>query len=288
MNQNKSKTSQQADKDSQKKRVSIAIVIAMVLIALILVVFLSYQYFIASQTQVTVLEVEVEVVEVGEEVHITSIEIEQRKMDLLESPRMDSRNIFPAVRAKILRGQKVLSYDALVAYKGPDSYKIIIGFKDIPKENEIVSCIVWIYSGNQGAYADDQEITKIVWGEREEVSVIKAKISIEGTFSTASDANITDVEISQEESKQVMGNPVSKYPGVFAYAQKGDVLVSYIICKEYDKDRTNYTLYIGLINEPEEGEDFLIVVELWQREGEWIRGYYEPARDIYSLTYTWV
>jgi hypothetical protein len=269
-----------------KSKVTVAIIISMILIGVILFAFLTYQYLIASETKVPVLEVEVYVGEVGDDVFIQRIEYENREMSLLDSPRTDDKGISPGVRVKISRGQDILSFDAFVGYNGEGTYNIICGFKETPNEGDLLECTVWVFSGSGGLYADDQELVQVIWGKEKVNYLIKTRVSIEGSLpQTGSDAHITGVGITSEQTEHEV-NFECYFPGVYGYILQYNSQVSYIACKEY-KGGDNYTLFIGLLEEPEEGDEFTIVVKVFQRDGQWVDGFYQQPVDSYTAKYVW-
>jgi hypothetical protein len=274
-------------KGSQKKKVNYAIVISMFILAMILVGFLSYQFLIASQTDVDVLYVEIEVKEVEGKIHITSIETSQRKMNLLNSPRSDSQGIFPGVKARVSLDQKTLSYNAFVAYDGEGTYNLVVGFNDVPKNNDILTCAVWIFTGNQGSFADEEETAQVIWGDEKAGDIIKVEVSIQGEFpTTGSDADISSVRISKGEDEEVVGEFQSKFPGLFAFVLKNNVQGSYIACESYE-GQGNYTIFIGLLFEPRIGEEITVVVVIWQRNGKSLFLREQSPTDSYSTTFVW-
>jgi hypothetical protein len=272
--------------ESQRKKATILPVVIMIILGSILLGYLYYEYFRATETFVDVLETQVEIKEVDESIHIVKIETNQRKMDLLDSPRSDSDPISPAIRIKVYRGSHVLTYDAYKDYTGSGTYNILVGFRDVPEGGEILTCTVWVFSGRQGSFADDQETTKVVWSEGNMVKVLKATVNVEGEYPTASDANIVDIDVSQEPNEQRVSNSGSFYSGVYGFVEKNGVFVSFISCKHYERGG-NYTLLIGLLFEPELYEELTIVIEIWGRNGEWLEGYYIAPIDTLTTTYTW-
>jgi hypothetical protein len=275
------------EKDSQKKKINYAIVITMFILATVLVGFLSYQFLIASQTDVNVLDVEIEVKEVEENIHITSIETTQRIMNLLNSPRSDSLGIFPGIKARVSLDQKVMSYNAFVGYDGEGTYNLVVGFNDVPKNNDILTCAVWIFTGNQGSFADEEETAQIIWGDERINDVIKVEISIQGEYpTTGSDAEISSVKVTQGESGDAVGDTGRKFPGIFAFVLRNNDQGSYIVCESY-QGQGNYTLFIGLLFEPRIGEEITVVVSAWQRNGRSLFLREQPPTDSYSTTFVW-
>jgi hypothetical protein len=274
-----------ADK-AQRQRVTVAIVITMIILGAALVGYMFYQYFQASQTEVSVLDVEIEIKDTGEGVHIIRIETIQKKEDLLSSPRSDDNAVFPGVRAKLLSGQDVLSYDAFTTYKGSGIYTLSLGLKDTIESNSIITCTAWVYTGDQGSYADDQESAIVVWGPARTVEVLKAEITMEGNLSTGSNARISNVEISQLPNKMEMDNFPSHYPGIYGYIHRNNNYASFIATEPYTGSG-DYNLFIGLLFQPQVGETMTIVIEVWQRNGDWLEGEYQSTTDSMTLTHTW-
>ncbi|UCF08120.1 MAG: hypothetical protein JSW28_00025 [Thermoplasmata archaeon] len=275
-----------AAEEERRRKVTAATIMVMIILGAALVGFMVYQYIIASQTDVYVLDVEVEVKEVGGVVHIVRIDTNRRSMELLSSPRSDDLSIFPGVRAKLLRGQDVLSYDAFVSYKGNGVHNLVLGLRHPPRENEILTCTSWIFTGNQGLYSDDQESAVVVWSDARITKALKASISMEGSLETGSNAQITSVDITQNPSTLEIGNDPSYYPGVYGYVMKNDEYVSFVATESYDPPG-NYTLYIGLLFEPQQGDRMSVIIEVWQRNGEWLEGEYQSVTDSHSQAYAW-
>jgi hypothetical protein len=275
------------EKDSEKKKVNYAIVITMFILAIILVGFLSYQFLLASQTDVDVLDVEIEVKELEGNVHITSIEATQCKMNLLDSPRSDSEGIFPGVKARVSLDQKVLSYNAFVRYNGDGTYNLVVGFKEVPKNNDILTCAVWIFTGNQGSFPDEEETAQVIWGDEKVNEVIKVEISIQGEYpTTGSDADITSVRVSKGDGEDAMSNSKSKFPGIFAFVLKNNDQGSYIVCESY-QGQGNYTIFIALLFEPRSGEEITVQMNIWQRNGKSLFLREQSPTDSYSTTFVW-
>jgi hypothetical protein len=281
-------TPPQEDMTRQKSKAGYSIIIVMVILGTVFVGFLAYQYLETTGTDVPVLKVEVEVIEVGNDVHITSIKTVQSSMDLLDSPREDSSSIFPGVRVKLSKGQNVISYDAFVSYKGPDIYNLIVGFSEKPKEDDMITCAVWVFKHSQGSFPDDQETTQVFWAPKEATGVLRATVDIHNYYKSAGNTTIENVNISQVDNQQGIANAPSKFPGVYAYVLEQGTFGSYIACEGFEEiGRYGLYLYIGLFEEPVVGEDLTIVVVIWPRDGEWVTGYYPDPADSYIVTYTW-
>jgi len=275
-----------AAEEAKRRRVTLSIIAIMIILGGILLGFVAYQYLLVTQQQVYVLDVKVEVKEIGGFIHIVRIETSRRQMDLLESPRTDDLSIFPGVRVKILRGQEVLSYDRFTSYHVDGTHNIVVGLRHMPRQNDILVCTAWIFTGNQGAYADDQESVTIVWSEVRNVNVLRIDIGMEGSLETGSNAQITGVSITQDSGTLEIGNGIGYYPGVYGYVQKNDQYLSFIASKPYDPPG-NYTLYIGLLFEPRPEEILTVIIQVWQRNGEWLEGEYQSVTDSHSQSYTW-
>jgi hypothetical protein len=273
-------------KDKDKSKVTVAIVISMILLGVVLVAFLAYQYIGATQTDVQVLEVEVYVGEVGDNIFIQSIEYEQRQMELLNSPRMDDEGLIPGVRVKVSKGQDILSYDTFVKYNGEGTYNLICGFKKEPEQNDLLECTVWVFSGSSESFADDQESIQVIWGKDNVNYVIEAKVSVKSNLpDIGSDAEITEVQITTKQKEQEV-NFKNFFPGVYGYALLFNSQVSYIAVKDFD-GVGNYTLFIGLLEEPQQGDELTIVIKVYQRNGQWVDGFYQEPVDSYTTNYVW-
>jgi hypothetical protein len=274
------------EEKAKRRSVSIAIILVMIILGTVLIGFALFQFLIASQTEVYVLDVEVEVKEIEGVVHIIRVESSRRLMDILDSPRSDDQSIHPGVRVKLIRGQEVLSYDEFVKYKGDGVYNLVVGLKHMPIENEILKSAAWVHTGNQGLYPDDQESVTMVWSDVREVNVLKVRASLEGKLETGSNARITDMEVSQESGTMEIGNSPIYYPGVYGYVQRNDEYTSFIASELYDSPG-NYTLYIGLLFEPKPGDTMTVIIQVWQRNGDWLEGEYEVVTSSQSQAYTW-
>jgi hypothetical protein len=273
--------------DPEKKTGSFAIVIAMVLIGTIFIAFLSYQYFTASQTDVPVLEVEVEVEEVGDNVYIKRIETSQSERKMLDAPRIDDQGTIPGVRVKVFKGQSVRSYDSFVNYEGAGTYNLICGFRNVPTDQEILDCTVWIFAEKSGAYADDQETIQVIWNFDRAESFLKVTVNANGTYEPGSDANIKSVKVTQEKNERDV-EILGFFPGVWSSAKRFNSQASILTSQSYiGGGDYNYTLFLGLFEEPQPGDEFTITVEIWPRNGEWFEHLYQKPADAYSVNYVW-
>jgi hypothetical protein len=244
-------------KDKDKSKVTVAIVISMILLGVVLVAFLAYQYIGATQTDVQVLEVEVYVGEVGDNIFI-----------------------------KVSKGQDILSYDTFVKYNGEGTYNLICGFKKEPEQNDLLECTVWVFSGSSESFADDQESIQVIWGKDNVNYVIEAKVSVKSNLpDIGSDAEITEVQITTKQKEQEV-NFKNFFPGVYGYALLFNSQVSYIAVKDFD-GVGNYTLFIGLLEEPQQGDELTIVIKVYQRNGQWVDGFYQEPVDSYTTNYVW-
>jgi hypothetical protein len=287
MNDSDSIKSNEKDNEPNKKKGSFAIVITMMLLGTIFVAFLSYQYFSATQTNVPVLEVEVEVEEVGDDVYIKRIEPKQSERRTLDAPRIDDEGKIPGVRVKVIKGQSVKSYDRFVEYHGSGVYNIVSGFKKVPETNEVLECTVWVFSGKSESYADDQETIQIIWDFEKADYFLKAKVNANGTFEHGSDANIRSVEVTQEQRERDV-EIGGYYPGVWGSAQKFNSQATNIVSASYIGGASyNYTLYIGLLEEPQSGDEFTVTINVWPRDGEWLEHLYQQPADTFSVNYVW-
>jgi hypothetical protein len=287
MNEDGSEKSNGKDNKPEKKRGSFAIVISMMLIGTIIIAILSYQYFTASQSNVPVLEIEVEVDEVGDDVFIKKIELKQSERKMLDAPRIDDEGKIPGVRVKVIKGQSVRSYDSFVDYHGAGVYNIVSGFKETPEKNEILDCTVWVFSEESESYADDQETIQFIWDFEKADHFLKAKVNANGTFEHGSDANIRSVEITQEQRERDV-DVIGYFPGIWGSAQRFNSQASNIVSVSYIGGASyNYTLYIGLLEEPQSGDEFTVTINVWPRDGEWLEHLYQQPADTFSVNYVW-
>jgi hypothetical protein len=286
MDENKTPKSNSKENDKDKNKVSVAIIISMILLGVVLVAFLGYQYLGASRTDVHVLDVEVLVSEVSGNIYIQSIEYNMRKMPLLDSPRSDDEGVIPGVRVKVSKGQDILSYDTFVKYNVEGTYNLVCGFKKEPEQDDVLECTVWVFSKSDNSFADDQESIQVIWGREKVDYVIEAKVSVNSTqIDIGSDAKIEGVQLTSKQKEQEV-NSKNFFPGVFGYALLFNSQISYVAVKDFEGG-FNYTLFIGLLEEPDQGDELVIVIKVYQRKGQWVDGYYQEPVDSYTENFVW-